>query len=139
MQYEDALADRDQIAFTTSLLGADQGSNREFARDCAKVLADLVSIMDRLRKAPPQDTSNHSAGGLPVQEPTVPRLQSPILNSHSPPATAWNTLPGDPSSPRTTEQAAASGMTSTLLPQERDAAYGELLAWLQHDTLQNTT
>jgi hypothetical protein len=119
--------DRERISLTQSVLDADQGSNAEFANDCAKVLADLVSIMEKLRSGPFQQQNDVSS--LQMIGSTLPQ----DMQSNS----GWTIVTSQTPRPGLSEQEAGD-TDSSHLQEERDSAYAELVSWLQHDSLQST-
>jgi hypothetical protein len=119
--------DRERISLTQSILDADQGSNAEFANDCAKVLADLVSIMKKLRSGPFQHQDEVSS--LQMTVTTLPQ----DMQSNS----GWTMVPSQIRRPSLPEQEPGDTDCSHL-QDERDSAYAELVSWLQHDSLQST-
>ncbi len=127
---DDVSADLEEIAFTASLLNSEQGSNVEFAQDCAKVLTDLACLMDKLRSS-----SLHATGTAPGEQASntsaaVDSIEGLDLGS-SHPIPFWGMLPS--SSPAEDERNQDANSLSRALPQERETAYVELLSWLQTD------
>ena len=126
---EDLSQDREYISFTASLLDADEGSNREFAKDCAKVLSDLACIMDKLRNTHfrrPVDPNGSFNDTLSTASDHAPL---PLAQSNL--AAGWNVVPSN-----APPIILPFGGESHPLPQERESAYTELLSWLQNDSLQ---
>jgi hypothetical protein len=126
---EEVAADREQVAFVASILDAEEGGNRDYSKDCAKVLVELVSIIDRFRSPNfqiPDLASDEHAGRTAVQQ-VFSRNEMGTLE-------AWNALSSD--APTTKALERTLNGTSHPLPHERESAYTQLLSWLQQDNLQ---
>lgn len=123
-----AQGDYEEVSFVISLLGVDESSNREYAKDCANVLADLSSLMGRLRSVDlPKKTSrpeaarrNHRGVDSSPSNGTGSGFHQefqPHPNPH----------------PISDAPKAANGSPYD----HREVAYNELLSWLEADSLQH--
>ena len=128
--------DYEEVSFVISELGADESSNREYAKDCANVLADLSLLMGRLRRV---DLSKSVPRG------EIVRSSGHGLNSHSSIISSPSDGTGTASLPESHHhfpgsQAASdelqSGRPSSSPFDHREIAYNELLSWLETDNLQ---
>ena len=133
LHIEEVVEDLEHISFTTSLLDADQGSNKELAQDCSKVLADLRSMMDRFRKthshlSMDRGSSYSDSGSANADQSASKALVYSNLSAVSEVLHSQATL--------ATRQQLGSNDTSPQLPAERNSAYTDLLSWLQNDSMQ---
>lgn len=132
-----AKGDFDAISFVVSVLDVDQSSNKAYAKDCAQVLADFSSLMDRLRRVDLSKTASRggnirSAGqGLPSHSSVV---LSPSDESRTPYAESYRHSQASPGSTHEgTNFTPINGSVSS--PYDR-RAYDEMLSWLEADSLQ---
>lgn len=134
LQSESLDEDQEQIAFIIALLSADEGSNRDFARDCAKVLADLVAIMDKLRRT---DVHNPSHSRADFETPSTTSdhdTPAPLLQSDE--SAEWAVLPS--SSRHGTQPEPRGHVCPHPLSHQRELAYTGTVSWLRHESLQRS-
>lgn len=121
--FENSAADREAIAFVTSLLRKQLGSNKPFSSDCAGVLSDFACMIGRLCQLGPR------SGNLTGVRDS---LTSPVFEASS--NTHFQSGMTDPGlrDDLTSRPLDASLVTniSHLQPGDRQTAYNELVSWL---------
>lgn len=135
LQSETHDEDREQIAFIIALLSADEGSNRDFARDCAKVLADLVAIMDKLRRTDVHIPS-HSSTDFETTPSTTSDHNTPAPLLQSDESAEWAVLPSN--SRHRTQPELRGHVSPHPLSHQRELAYTGTVSWLRHESLQRS-
>jgi hypothetical protein len=136
---KDAQGDYDAIGFVISVLDVDDGSNRAYAKDCAQVLADFSSIMNRLGSIDLSKTASRGGDlrgngqGLPshsaiVLSPSNEASSTSYAESYRHSQVSPGSAHGDLDATQSTG--------STGSPFDR-RAYNELLSWLETDNLQH--
>jgi hypothetical protein len=131
--------DFDSINVVISVLDVDEGSNKAYAKDCAQVLADFSSLMNRLGNLDLSKTASRGgnlraiAQGLPLHSAVV------LSPSNGAGSTDYaesyrNSQPSPGSATGDVDAARLNGSAGS--PYDR-RAYNELLSWLEADNLQH--
>ena len=134
----EAQDDLDAISFVISVLDVDEGSNKAYAKDCAQVLADFRSLMNRLSNL---DLSTMARGGnlrgllqgLPSHSAVV--LSPSNGSSSTGYAASYRHSQTSPGSGQDALDATRLNGSASSPPYGR-WAYNELLSWLEGDNLQ---
>ncbi|OCT54463.1 fungal specific transcription factor domain-containing protein [Cladophialophora carrionii] len=133
----DAQGDYDAISFVISVLGVDEGSNRAYAKDCAQVLADFGSLMNRLGSVDLSKTASRG-GDLRANGQGLPSHSAIVLSSSngaSSTSYAESYRHSQVSPGSTHGDIDATRLNASTTYDRR--AYSELLSWLETDNLQH--